>query len=497
LKKPALLLAVAIGLIGGVWTVKHFVSSHQAEERGVTRIQPTNSQSEPTASATLPTPVGLPPAPAVKSAVTQQQSAIALSEHQVASGELQGALQTLQAADKLNGPLTAEIEKKIADIEQSTKDTRLREIRQREEVLWQQSTNSVAGGRYADARKTLKQILGLPEGGVHRQEAQDYIDTNLPRIEALSAQTQRGLDQGDFQLARQDAIQIQQKGGDPAQLLEKINQAEGERLSQLETQFNQLKQRDDDDAIQELRTMQPRFQALATDGGPRSQEALAYINALPGAIAEVSGRIDNKKADELFQQIVQRAQGAINSRDKSSLTRALSELQPIIEGNGPHAREAKTILDTVNNTLASLNPVSPAAPTQPQPTTSPFQPSIPSPSSPRTTPAEEVAIRAALDQFNTAFEHGHARDLKAIWPKVDKRYVDAMNAGAGYSFAMTLNPNGKIEITGDAAFAPCDLVSITTEPGHEAKRSTPKKVRVTLQKAGDHWLIVNPLEPSR
>lgn len=489
IKRTAVMLAVAVGLIGGGWTLKHF-GYHQTEAR----IQP-NSHPSPAAGAALPPPAGRPATPSFKSAETQQQSAMAFSDQQVASGELQAALQTLQAAEKLNGPRTADIEKKISDIEQSIKDSRLRELRQQEEVLWQQSMNSVAGGRYTEARKTLKQILVLPEGGERRKEAQNYIDTILPRIEGLSAQALRSLDQGDFQSARQDAMQIHQKGGDPAQLVEKIDRAEGERFSQLETQFNQLKQRDDDATIQELKAMQPRFQALAQDGGSRSRDAQAYINAIPGAIAEVSGRIEKKRADESFQQITQRAKEAVSARDKGALTRAHSELQSVVEGNGPHAREAKTYLDNVNNSLAALNPGPPAVTIQPLPMPSTLQPSIPTPSSPRAMPAEEIAIRAALDQFNTAFQHRRARDLKAIWPKVEKKYVDAMNPGAGYSFVMTLNLNGKIEIAGDAAFAPCELVSITTEPGRQTKSST-GKVRVTLQKAGERWLIVNPLEPS-
>lgn len=217
----------------------------------------------------------------------------------IAANDLDGARKQLREAAAWSGPLTAEIQRRIATIDESAKDPSLGQLRRREEVLWQQALKCVAEGKYMEARTRIGQILALRAGGVHREDAETYRDKVIPqKIQEndLVAQAYLEMSQGQFQSARFIADQLKQAGGDSAPLLGKIDQAERGRLVQLEDQFNQLKKRDDDAAVQKLKALPQKFQALSNDGGPQSNEALTYANNIPGAIVDVQNRMQAKNA---------------------------------------------------------------------------------------------------------------------------------------------------------------------------------------------------------
>src|SRR5262249_50355834 len=145
--------------------------------------------------------------------------------------------------------------------------------------------------RYAEAQKDLNRIIALPSGGVHKSDAQRYLSDAIPRFKVestLLAEAQQNLTQADFASARRSAEKLAQtvrkNDGGPVSdsqltaLSDQIDQAEMAQLKQLESQFEQLKQRDDDAAIQQLKALQLKLQALAGDGGPHSSEALGYAN---------------------------------------------------------------------------------------------------------------------------------------------------------------------------------------------------------------------------
>jgi len=111
-----------------------------------------------------------------------------------------------------------------------------------------------------------------------------------------------------LQAARRAADQLKQKGGNPTELVTKIDQEEQQELKQLENQYDQLKQRSDDGAIQQLKALQPKFQTLASDGGPQSGEALSYARNIPGAIADVRARVTKKSAGSRCQALQERVQ---------------------------------------------------------------------------------------------------------------------------------------------------------------------------------------------
>jgi eukaryotic-like serine/threonine-protein kinase len=398
-RTPAVLVVLVLGLGAAVWEGVHSIRSKAPQ------VSAPVAKTKPEPSVSRVDPLEL-----------QQRDALDAANKLIAVNDLDEALQKLQQAAALKGPLKSEIDKEISGIEESMKDANLRALRQREEVLWQQATNRLASGRFADAQKELRQILALPAGGVRREEAQNNLDKVIPqRIlqSDLLGQGRQSLKQGDFPSARHSADRLKQNGGDSAPLLAEIDQAEQSRLAQLESQFNQFKLRDDAAAIQQLQVLQPKLQALASDDGPRSAEALNYANNVPGAIADVQARVQKKVADAGFQQMVQRYQLAAGANDKNGLTAARNDFESVIQSAGSHAEEAQKYLLEVNNKLAALNQV--AVP-EPKPPIKPESPVA-------ATVDNDAPVRAVIQKYVQAFDQKDADALRQIWPNMGPLYA--------------------------------------------------------------------------
>jgi serine/threonine protein kinase len=277
-RRPAFLALLALGLIAAVWAGMYLLQLRTAPPSAKTSPQPAVPKTNPVEAS--------------------QHDALNAAGQLVAANDLDGARKKLQEAAASNGPLTPEIQQRISAIDESSKDPNLRQLRRREEVLWERALKRIADGQYILARQELGQILALRPGGVHRSDAQDYLDKVIPqRIQEndLLAQAHLDMSQGDFQSARNIAEQLKQSGNS-APLFTQIDQTERSRLAQLEDQFNQLKGRDDDAGVKKLKALQQMFQALSSDGGPQSNEALSYANGIPGAIVDVQSRMQKKNA---------------------------------------------------------------------------------------------------------------------------------------------------------------------------------------------------------
>ncbi len=286
--------------------------------------------------------VSQPLKPAANPLEGPQREAINAAGKLIASNDLDGARKQLQAAAAMNGPLTADIQGRIAAIEESLKNPALRQLRRREENLWQQSLKRVSDGQYIEARRGLNEILTLPHGGVHRDDARHYLDIVLPQQvleKDLLAQAHLDLSQGDFQSARFAAGQLQQNRSDATQLLAEIDQAEIAQLASLESQLNQLKQREDDSALLKLKVLQGKFQSLSSSAGPQSAKAQSDANSVAAALADVQARIQRKaaeapaavpaakplpvasKSDSAVRAVIQRYAQAFDRRDADTLTK--------------------------------------------------------------------------------------------------------------------------------------------------------------------------------
>jgi serine/threonine protein kinase len=277
-RRPAFIALSALGLIAAVWAGMYLLRLSTAPPSAKTSPQPGAPKTNPVEAS--------------------QHDTLNAAGQLVAANDLDGARKKLQEAAASNGPLTPEIQQRISAIDESSKDPSLRQLRRREEVLWERALKQIADGQYILARQELGQILALRPGGVHRSDAQDYLDKVIPqRIQEndLLAQAHLDMSQFDFQSARNIAEQLKQSGNS-APLFTQIDQAERSRLAQLEDQFNQLKGRDDDAGVKKLKALQQMFQALSSDGGPQSNEALSYASGIPRAIVDVQARMQKKNA---------------------------------------------------------------------------------------------------------------------------------------------------------------------------------------------------------
>ncbi len=337
----------------------------------------------------------------------QERSALNAAGVLVAANDLEGARAKLGEAAALKGPLASQIQNRISAIDESKKDPNLRQLRRREEQLWQKALRRFEDGRFMEARNGFREIVGFGAGGVHLEDAQNYLDKVIPeRLQEreLRVEAHMDLDQGEFQSARIIAAQLQKNGSDPATLLTDIDQAEQTEFAKLESQFNELKQGDNDKAVQGLNALWPKFQELAAAGGPRSGEALDYVNTIPGAMSDVQARMQQKSADAVFQRMVKAYQQAARLNDKNGLKAASTDFQSIIKGDGPHADDARNLLTEVNDRLAALS--LPSA--KPAPTTA--------------STIRENSVKGALQLYARAFEKRDADALVQIWPTIGAEY---------------------------------------------------------------------------
>jgi serine/threonine protein kinase/predicted Zn-dependent protease len=426
-----------------------------------------------------------PSKPKIDPLEVQQRVFLNAAGKLIAANDLDGARGKLQQAAALNGPLASDVQQKISQIDESMKDANLRQLRQREEQLWQQALKRVADGRFGEARRGLNQILALSAGGVRRDEAQSYLDKVIPqqiKERDLLAQAHLDLSQSDFQSARWVVQQLQQNGSDPASLVTEIAQAEQKRLAQLENQFNQAKQRDDDAAVQQLKVLLPRFQALANDGSPQSAEALGYANNIPAAIGDVQARAQKKSADAAFQQTVQRYEQAASATDKNGLAAARTEFQSMVQSGGPHVEEAKKYLANVNSTLAVLN----------EPPILPVKPPVKAETPPVVTVDNDAAVRAIIQRYAQAFNQRDVDILQQVWPSMRPRYADYKS-----SFDMASSIRMRVDIesielnAGNATAVVKGQVSQDYTPkGFKAKGSK-NAVTFHLAKTNGAWVIMD------
>ncbi|HMD08611.1 MAG TPA: protein kinase [Candidatus Acidoferrum sp.] len=507
------LVLCAVGLIWGLIRIATLLGTHETA--------PTPTVAKPTAKPE-PNPLEV-----------QQRDALKAADKLVASNDLEGALKILSPAADLNGPFTAEIKKKQASIEESMQNQNLRDLRRREELLWQQANDDVTSGRFADAQKKLHQILALGDGGLRKNDAQQTLAHTIPDRQAeekLFSQARQAaqksdinslqsasdilsrlasregprkpeaekmlqdvraklsssyvssarqdLQRGDFHAARQKAGQIQQSGSDAGALSTEIDQAEQSRLTQLESQFNQLKQSDDDAAAQQLSNLQRGFQALADSAGPRSEEAKGYVNNLPEAIREVHERAASKRAETAYGQIVARYQQASNTNDKTGLEAARTGFQAIAKAGGPHASEAQRFVDEIGTKLAALN--------QPPPVVTPVPPP------PVSAPVDNDAVLALVTRYSQAFEQRNPDALRQIWPTMGTLYTRYKNSfEKASSIRMQVQTETvKIGADGNTATVTAQVTQEYTPQGEKPK-SVKGRTIFQFAKSNGSWVITN------
>jgi ketosteroid isomerase-like protein len=352
--------------------------------------------------------------------------------------------------------------------------------------MWQAAMNRVAEGRYPQAEKELRDILSLPPGGARREEANNYLNKVIPqRMQQAHtiAAVRHSLEQGDFSSARGAADQLRQQGGDSKALTADIDKAEKARLTDLESQLSQLKHRDDDASIQQMKGLLSQFQALAVDGSSMASEASTDANDTSAAINDAQSRLQKKSADAAFQQVVQKYQQAASSGDKNSLTASRRDLQSVVQSGGPHADEAQQYLSDVNAKIAALNQPPPpvvSAPVKPAPAPAPVA----------STPDNNAAIRSVIHRYEQAFDQRDANALRQVWPGMGNRYARYQATFAAASAIVMKVQIDRIEVSADGttAMASGQFSQEFTPKGGKAKQIS-NATSFRLSNVNGSWVI--------
>jgi uncharacterized protein YbaR (Trm112 family) len=417
----------------------------------------------------------------------KQRDAMAAAENLVAANDLEKADQILLDAEKLNGPLTPAVQTMRGQVEDSMKNAQLRQLRQREAQLWQQATESVRAKHLSQAETELKQVEALPDGGVHREDAHRYLVEVIPKLKLqgkLLTEARRSLQQGDFESARKFASQLQASGGDASELNGEIEKSEGDRLAQLESQFNQFKQRDDDSAVQQLKALQPKFQALVNSGGPQSAEAQSYVNSIPSSISDVLARAQSKRLELAFQVASQKCQQVLAGNDKTGLAAARESMQSFTQ-TGPHADEAQKCVSDITAKLSALN--QPPVAVVPSPPTPPAKRETQN-----ATAVDEAAVRNVVQTFFRAFEDRNPDELRQVWPTIPQKRYDGYKSSFADARSITMQiVSQSVDVSPDGETATVSTESqqqYTPKFGKSSKKSE-ASWKFQLAKKNGVWVL--------
>jgi hypothetical protein len=431
--------------------------------------------------AATKTAVVLPPANPLE---VKQRDAMVAAEKLVAANDLEKARQTVLDAENLNGPLTPALQSMRGQIEESMRNAQLRQLRQHEAQLWQQAVGNIGAKQFAQAEAELRQVEALPDGGVHREDAQRYLTEVIPKLKQQGKQlteARQSLKQGDFESARKFSSQLQQSGGDASELNGEIEKSEGDRLGQLESQFNQLKQVDDDSSVQQLKALQSKFQALVNSGGPKSAEAQTYVNSIQSSISDIQARAQSKRFELAFQAASQKCQQVLAGNDKSGLASARESMQSFTQ-NGPHAYEAQKCVSDITAKLNALDQP-PAAVLPPPPAKRETQ---------STTAADETAVRSVVQTFFRAFEERDPDELRQVWPTIPQKTYDGYKRSFADASAITMQiVNLTVNVSPDGATATVSAESqqqYTSKAGKTAKKSE-ASWKFQLVKKNGVWML--------
>src|SRR5437879_5200439 len=525
-KRPGAVAAAALGLVALVavlWVGSHFL--HHGPEGSPSQLKSTQPGSK------------------VDPIEAQQRDAINNANKLIAANDLEGARAILQKVASLQGPLTPDIQKMQSQVDNAIQNKKLPEQLQREGQLWQQAMEQMGNARFTEAQQSFRRILALPEGGRHRAEARQYLEVTIPsreREERLFKQAQQAQQRGDkaslqhasdwlaqvialngprqqeaqqlqttvrsrldqvgrdeqfanllssarqdlrqngFLSARQKAAQVRQSGGDNSTISSEIDQVEQARFTQLETQFNQLKQRSDDAAVQQLKELQPQFVALQDDAWVKAADARNYADKLiPDAIRDVQTRMANRKAESDYKLAVQHYEQAVSTKDRGALELAQGELQAIVNGNGPHTVDAQKYLSQIPARIAALAPpstltVSPPSKTEISPSQS----------------ADRDAVLAVVQSYAQAFERRDADALRKIWPTMGNKYDGIKNS---FQLASSIQMQVRVENVEIAPGGMTAVVTTTISQVYRPRRKKPRSSRgqtvFRLAKEGSSWFL--------
>ena len=449
--------ALAVVLILAIWAGVRFYTPATAQPSGASVPRASTQPSTPKKTA--------PPAPVVDPLEQRQRSAIDASDKQIASGDLKAALQTLQDAEKINGPLTPEIKIKEANVSESMNNEALAKLRQQEATLWQRAMDEFQRSDFAAATLDFRKIVGYGNGGVRKADALMMLDKEIPKRkkeETLFGQATRSAQANDSQ-SLQHASDL---FGQVVALNGPRRAEAAEKQDDLAARLDKLKQ---ENQTRQIALLESAAQQNIKQGDlTAARQKADQIKQAGGDPTSLASEIDqaqaiqnrNTQQQKEFQQAKQ-TYSALGSGDKSGLEKSRGDFQAIVQENGAQAGDAQRYVTEIGKKLDALN--TPAPPPQPV-----VKKEIPS-----TAGADEAAIRDVIQRFFQAFDQRSADALRQVWPGIaQKKYDEYKNSFASMSSIsiQVVSENLKINPDGTAA-------TVAIESQEEETPKTEKKPR--------------------
>ncbi len=432
LKRTPVLLAIGALLAISAWAGTHFLATSSPGSSG-TRV----NESEKSATKSAPDASSASTKRAPNPAETQQRDAITLSDKLAASGDLNGATEALKRAEKISGPLTADITAREDTITQLKGNDATAK-------LWVQATKEMDQADFAAAKRDLQKLA--IDNGPRRSEAQKDLIEALPRRqeeEDLFRQAERSsrtsdqkglvrakglLDQvialdgprkmeaanlqrqisGKLASSTQDAARLQNP---PVATPPVPPQAQQQTGATQETKdWNQARDSNDSAQLEQYLAMYPN--------GAHSQEAQAKLqdvvwsrtrqDDISSLDAYVKRFPSSAHAQEAARRLDDLRWTKTNKSDPGELTDFLGRYP-----GSAHSGEARSQL----NQLAAANTPKAAPNNAPA-----VAASAPSTAAPIAKSNPEADIRALIQRYADAYNQRDAEALRKIWPTIGSRF---------------------------------------------------------------------------
>ena len=349
------------------------------------------AQTSPTAdiatpdAGSSPVPEGAPsslPSSAGLSIEDQQRYLIGLAQQAAGWQDFKGAQQQLDEAAKLNGPLNDTIADLSRQFSAHAHGAELERVAQEEQTLFDKGMAYLKAGDLDDAEGSLREILTLPEGAHRGPEAARYVDQVIPerrqeeQLWAAAQLVSNSRDLGDLTTAIRAFDEVLAIGGRHEQgarqkhdaLITEIIRSDADRnrmtasavsnadqwqVTQLKNRFDDLVQKGDAAALEQLQQLQTKFQAIAEAQGPLAMDARDYLNnVIPKAQKHIEDRLavaeSNSSLNAAYMSAVKEYNRAVATQNASILRdKFLPLFREIAQSGGVRAKEAQRYVDVL------------------------------------------------------------------------------------------------------------------------------------------------------
>jgi predicted Ser/Thr protein kinase len=323
-----------------------------------------------------------PATPSGSSIEDQQRYLIGLAQAAADRQDYKGAQEQLDQAAALNGPLNDRVADLRRQFSAQSRAAELARVAEEEQTLWDKAMAYLDAGDLDDAEESLRDILTLPEGGHRWAEAARYVDQVIPerhREEQLWAAAQlasasrdpdhflsemKALDEVLAAGGRHEPGARQKRDSVYAALIHDdaerhrtpepvVSNADQWQMTRLKNHFDDLVQKGDGAALEELQKLQAGFKSIAEAQGPLALDALDYLNnVIPNAQKHIEDRLalaeSNASPNATYIEDIMEYNHAVATKDTAVLrNKVLPMFRQMAQSGGVRAREAQRYADVL------------------------------------------------------------------------------------------------------------------------------------------------------